>query len=255
MNLPAITKSLGLAALGLAAAIALSACASGAGQSGSSGEADPATAADLVGAWVTGQQYDAPDVPFLQFADDGTWTGSDGCNGAQGDWSIAADGTLTATAGMQTLIACDGAALPTMLTEATLALIDGDSLVLTDSEGAAVVSLVAAPEGTVPGSAVPDAAADVVGTWTAEAPDGVEVFLTFAADQKVSGKDGCNSLMGSWTTGSDGTVDVSSLASTMMYCEGVDTWLSKAATVSIDGDTATVSDATGAEIGTLTRTS
>jgi len=248
MKLDAV-KTLGLAAIGLAATLALGACASGAStpSSGGAAEADPATAADLVGAWVTGESYDAPDVPFLDFADDGTWTGSDGCNGAEGEWSVAAEGSLTVSAGVSTLIACDGAPLPSMLTGAALALIDGDSLVLADADGAPVVTLVTAPEGTVP-----NAEGGVIGTWTAEAPEGTEVFLTFT-DGKVTGKDGCNNLMGSWSAGADDAVVLSGLASTMMYCEGVDTWLSKAVGLTLNGDSAVVVDDTGAQIGTLTK--
>jgi heat shock protein HslJ len=240
----------GLAVIGLAAALVLSACAAGTSTpsaSNGSGEADPATAADLVGVWVTGESYDSPDVPFLDFADDGTWTGSDGCNGAQGEWAVAADGSLSVSAGPSTLIACDGAALPSMLTTASLALIDDGSLALTDEDGSVVVTLIRAPEGTVP-----EAAGGVIGTWSADAPQGSEVFLTFT-DGKVTGKDGCNNLMGSWSAGDGSTVVLAGLASTMMYCEGVDTWLSKAVELRLDGDTAIVLDDGGAQIGTLTR--
>ncbi|MCS5719226.1 META domain-containing protein [Herbiconiux sp. CPCC 205763] len=252
MKLHAVT-TLGLAALGLAAVMSLGACASGASSPASSpastngaGEADPATEADLVGAWVTSESYGSPNTPFLDFADDGTWTGSDGCNGVQGEWAVAADGSLTVSAGPSTLIACDGAALPAMLSSAAVAFIDGDSLVLADAEEEALVTLVRAPDGMVPG------AGGVIGTWTADAPDGVDVFLTFT-DGKVTGKDGCNNLMGSWSAGEGSSVVLSGLASTMMYCEGVDTWLSKAVGLTLDGRTAVVLDDTGTMIGTLTK--
>jgi heat shock protein HslJ len=247
MKLDAV-KTLGLAAIGLVAAVALGACASGSsGPTSTSGAAEPvpATATDLVGAWVTGESYDSPNVPFLDFADDGTWTGSDGCNGVLGDWAVAADGSLTVSAGLSTLIACDGAALPSMLTDAARALVDGPSLLLTDTDGAIVVTLVKAPEG-----AVPEAAGSVIGTWSADAPQGAEVFLTFT-DGKVTGKDGCNNLMGSWSAGTGDSVVLSGLSSTMMYCEGVDTWLSKAVGLTLDGETAVVVDDTGTQIGTL----
>ena len=39
----------------------------------------------------------------------------------------------------------------------------------------------------------------------------------------------------------------------MMACEGVDTWLSKAATGNVSGDTMTVLDDGGSTIGTLKR--
>ena len=43
------------------------------------------------------------------------------------------------------------------------------------------------------------------------------------------------------------------LASTMMFCEGVDTWLSQAATATRQGATLTVLNDAGTPIGTLKR--
>ncbi|MCS5734652.1 META domain-containing protein [Herbiconiux daphne] len=263
MRVGSITRAIVLAAAAVAASVALTACASGAGSgnpgsggssgSGSGGlaDAEPATAQTMVSAWVTGDDYEAPDVPFLAFADDGTWTGSDGCNGARGRWAVAADGSLTTSSGMQTLIACAGAALPSSLHDARVALIAGDDLVLADAEGTPIVTLVAAPEGTVP-----DAAAAVTGTWSAGplAGTGAEAYLTLTDDFEVSGSDGCNSLAGTWSEGDDGTVVLSSMISTLIGCEGAEPWLTRAGSLTIEGDTATVLDASGTEIGTLTRT-
>jgi heat shock protein HslJ len=137
-----IRRSLTVAAVGLAA-VALAACASssGAGPDGST----PATHEDLVGAWVTGETYSAPDQPYLAFADDGTWKGSDGCNRTSGDWSVADDGSLTTTAGFSTLIGCQGAPLPKLLGESALAYLDSGTLVLADADGATLLELVPAP--------------------------------------------------------------------------------------------------------------
>lgn len=41
--------------------------------------------------------------------------------------------------------------------------------------------------------------------------------------------------------------------STMMFCEGVDTWLSQAHTGTVEGDTLTILNEQGDEIGTLER--
>ncbi|WP_449374226.1 hypothetical protein [Arthrobacter psychrolactophilus] len=43
------------------------------------------------------------------------------------------------------------------------------------------------------------------------------------------------------------------LSGTMMACDDIDTWLSKAAGASIKGDVMTVTDAKGAVLGTLDR--
>ncbi|PPG62706.1 hypothetical protein C5C69_03915 [Rathayibacter sp. AY1C7] len=139
----------------LAAVLGLTGCAEGSG-------VDAMTAPspeDLVGRWVTGVSYDAPDVPFLLIAEDGTWTGSDGCNGAQGEWSIDQEGALTVSAGPSTLIACDGVALPMIFSEAAMASIDGGRLRLFDDEGATVVKLARSTSDEAP-SASPDPAGE-----------------------------------------------------------------------------------------------
>ncbi|GAA1550090.1 META domain-containing protein [Kribbella lupini] len=47
-----------------------------------------------------------PDNPTLTFNTDGTWTGSDGCNGISGTFTIGQRGEFTGTAGNQRLIEC-----------------------------------------------------------------------------------------------------------------------------------------------------
>lgn len=76
--------------------------------------------------------------------------------------------------------------------------------------------------------------------------------MEFTEDGKVSGTDGCNRLSGGYSEDAD-TVTFEQLASTMMFCEGVDTWLSKAATAKLSGDSLVISDESGTEIGTLKR--
>lgn len=91
----------------------------------------------------------------------------------------------------------------------------------------------------------------LLGMW-GETDDG-EPYLTFEADGRVSGSDGCNQLVGTWESADD-IVTFSDLAQTMMACEGVDTWLSQAATAMLDGDDElAISNSGGDEIGTLQR--
>lgn len=97
----------------------------------------PAAADDLVGRWVPTTEYESD--PFLELADDGTWTGSDGCNGQNGRWALTADGGVLATAGPQTMIACDGESLGSMLAESSWAAVDGDTLTLYGADGAVLV--------------------------------------------------------------------------------------------------------------------
>jgi heat shock protein HslJ len=229
-----------------AAALVLTAC------SGAS-EAD-VTADQLVGTWVTGENYDdALEVPFVSFGADGGWTGSDGCNGAGGTWELGDGGALTTTADPSTLIGCDGAALPAFVGDAAEVEVNDGTLRLIGADGGTLVELKSAPPEMTDGDddvdTTPDAAMSAAGTWAA---DDAAVYLTLAAEGTVTGSDGCNTLTGSWTE-ADSVVTFGSLASTGKACDGVDTWLAEANSFSVDGSTASVIDAAGAEIGTLTR--
>lgn len=92
--------------------------------------------------------------------------------------------------------------------------------------------------------------ADPVGTWGVEA-DG-EPHLVLAEGGGLAGSDGCNRLTGSWEADGD-RIEFGTIASTLMACEGVDAWLAEASTGTVSGDTLTVFDAGGSEIGTLER--
>lgn len=67
----------------------------------------------------------------------------------------------------------------------------------------------------------------------------------------ASGTDGCNRLIGSWKEDAK-TITFGGFATSRMACEGVDTWLSTAATAKIqeDGKLA-VFGQDGKQIGTL----
>ena len=72
----------------------------------------------------------------VEFAADGTWEGSDGCNGGAGRWAADASGGFLATSGPSTLMACDGALVPGWVSQAQRVGFDGDVLVLLDRDGA-----------------------------------------------------------------------------------------------------------------------
>ncbi|MFC0627879.1 META domain-containing protein [Kribbella deserti] len=74
----------------------------------------PASANDVTGSWrplriagFNGMRKPRPDQPFLAFSPDGTWRGSDGCNGIHGTYKIGPNGEFSSTTGPQTLIGCD----------------------------------------------------------------------------------------------------------------------------------------------------
>ncbi|NHB85589.1 META domain-containing protein [Tessaracoccus sp. HDW20] len=89
-----------------------------------------------------------------------------------------------------------------------------------------------------------------IGTWSGEGDR--PPALDLAEDGRLTGTDGCNRLMGGWSLEGD-TVHFERIASTMMFCEGVDEWLKRLDTGRVDGDSLVIYDAAGTEIGTLTR--
>ena len=101
------------------------------------------------------------------------------------------------------------------------------------------------------GCSAGSAGADVTGTWGTPDATGTP-GLELNADESVTGTDGCNRMVGTWSLNGD-TVEFGTFASTLMACEGVDTWLSGASTATVDGATMTIQDAGGDEIGTLER--
>ena len=88
------------------------------------------------------------------------------------------------------------------------------------------------------------------GTWGSTEPG--HPHLQLIGDGTVIGTDGCNRLMGKWTL-EDGVIHFHQMVSTMMYCEGVDTWLSGAASASRREVTLQVFDRAGMQIGVLPR--
>ncbi|MHA2788806.1 META domain-containing protein [Corynebacterium sp. S7] len=96
----------------------------------------------------------------------------------------------------------------------------------------------------------PSQASSPQGNWGSNEPQ--QPQLTLADDGSLSGTDGCNRIIGSWEL-HDERVQLSPLATTMMFCEGVDTWLSNAATAEVKRETLHLYDEAGAEIGTLER--
>ena len=76
--------------------------------------------------------------PFLEFAQDGSYTGSDGCNGLGGTYQVDED-QLVLSPGMSTLIACPD--IDTWVRNTKTVKLDGSSLVLFDKTGAELGTL------------------------------------------------------------------------------------------------------------------
>ncbi|UFS58862.1 META domain-containing protein [Subtercola endophyticus] len=200
----------------------------------------------LVGVWTVQEKYDSPEQPFVAFVQDNTWIASDGCNRVEGTWTVNAAGVMTTTAGPSTMMACEGAQIPLSVTLADHVAVNGDYLTIDSSNGTTSTTLVRSTDPTVGPQGWP------IGYWT-ETRTPTSPFLSISADRTFSGNDGCNVMGGSWAPGSGGSQSVtfSKVTSTMMFCEGVDTWLSRAASATVQGSVMTVSAADGTVLGQL----
>ena len=94
-------------------------------------------------------------------------------------------------------------------------------------------------------------AVSAAGTWGTPSSQG-KPYLELKTGGALSGSDGCNRLTGTWTQSGD-DVTFGHLASTLIACQGVDTWLSKAHSATIKGSTMRVLDDDKQDIGTLTK--
>jgi heat shock protein HslJ len=133
-----------------------------------------ATAAEVVGLWVPSGAPLATN-PSIELAGDGTWRGSDGCNGAGGRWAVDVDGQFVIpTGGAMTAMGCDGAPLPELITTARRLAIDNGQLVLVDREGQAIARLAwGGPASVLPTAAETFQATPVPATPTATSTVGV----------------------------------------------------------------------------------
>jgi len=73
-----------------------------------------------------------------------------------------------------------------------------------------------------------------------------------------SGTDGCNQLGGNWNVDEEAVdqqlIALDQMRSTKMFCEGVDTWLSQAASAELVDNNLGFSDSEGNTLGSLQRT-
>jgi heat shock protein HslJ len=82
---------------------------------------------DVVGTWLPKKQNGA----FVTFRSDGTYVGSDGCNGASGTWSLAS-GKLHVETGMHTEIGCDNQPVDEWIAAADSVAVGTDTITLVD---------------------------------------------------------------------------------------------------------------------------
>jgi heat shock protein HslJ len=117
----------------MAVGLIVSACA------GNAPDASPASADSVVGTWGD----TAANQPHLVLSDDGTVTGTDGCNGIA--TSFAVDGTsIEFESFMSTFKACSG--VDTWLSAIHTAVVDGDEMIVSNAKGERIGTLARAAD-------------------------------------------------------------------------------------------------------------
>jgi hypothetical protein len=93
-------------------------------------DAAPATTATLSGRWLPYpvKHYATRQQPFLSFAADGRWSGSDGCNNLGGSWRLGGGGEFLTMTGATAGVGCLGASVGTWVPLSGRASVSGSSL-------------------------------------------------------------------------------------------------------------------------------
>lgn len=212
----------------LVIALAISACTA------AQNTEEPSAPVSILGAWkLTASGPANNPVPAVEgveagltFNEDGTVTGTSGCNGLGGDYSVEGD-QITFGEFVSTLMACDDPIMAQeevahrVMTDTATYQIEGDTLTITNNDNVLVLT-----RSTF--TAQPPEAAPLVGEWklTSYGPreslspalEDVEAFVTFNEDGTVTGTSGCNEFGGSYTV--DGNeIAFEEITSTLMLCD------------------------------------
>lgn len=202
------------------------------------------TADAIVGTWTTGRSYGTPEQPFVNFARNGTWTASDGCDRVHGTWRVETNGSFNTIAGPQIPTICAGNAIPNALLRASGVSVRDGALSLRSWDNAPTLTLMRANDKVARSVVFP------IGYWAEEAtPDAP--FLAIRANGTYSGSNGCNTLIGTWVSRGSNAVRLVRGGSTLKACDDTDTWLEKAVLGTANGGTLTLRDQGGVVIGHL----
>ena len=215
--------------------LALSACSGQSTPSPEPGAPEGSDAGTLIGAWKL-TAYGPVDAPTpavegvdagLTFNGDGTVSGSSGCNGLGGDYTVEGD-KITFGEFVSTLMACDEPIMVQeesahrVMTGTATYKIAGNTLTITNNDMVLVLtrSTQVVQEPSAPGSLTGAwklasyRSADVLSTAL---PD-VEAGLTFTEDGTVIGTSGCNEFGGNYTVEGD-QITFKEIVSTLMLCD------------------------------------
>lgn len=189
------------------------------------------------------------------FRADGTLTGSSGCNQYTAGYTTTGS-SIKITPGISTMMACAPAVMEqesryfSLMAGATTYSASGDTLLLFDSKGNAILAYKQPMENPV----TPSAQAPVIGTWDLLTYNngnnamvsvllGSNISAVFTPDGKIAGSSGCNEYSGLYSLHGK-TLGITQVKSTKMACEpGIMTQenqylalLTKVSTYEMNGD-------------------
>lgn len=194
-----------------------------------------ASSASLIGAWRL-TAFGPADAPApavegtnagLTFNEDGAVSGTSGCNGLGGDYTVEGD-QITFGEFVSTLMACDDpimaqeTAAHKVMTGTATYKIEGDTLTITNNDMVLVFT-----QGILSTEA-PAEPVSLTGVWKltaygttdaiSSALADVEANLTFNDDGTVTGTSGCNDFGGKYTVEGD-QITFSEVVSTLKLCD------------------------------------
>lgn len=107
---------------------------------------EAATGRSIAGSWGAAKATSASArAAVLNLQESGAWTGSDGCNTSSGRWVTGTEGRVLVTSGASTKVGCDNVPLPQWWQLSARAGLDGEQLVLLDTDGKELARLVHVP--------------------------------------------------------------------------------------------------------------
>jgi heat shock protein HslJ len=194
----------------------------------------------------------------LTFSEDGQVSGTSGCNGLGGDYTVQGD-KITFGEFVSTLMACDDPimkqeeAAHMVMTGETTYKIEGDTLTINKN------GIVLVLKRTNLLGEEPPTSTSIVGSWRlasygsgdtiSTALADVEADLTFKEDGTVTGTSGCNEFGGSYTVEGD-QITFNDIVSTLKLCdtpimdqeEAMQQVLTGTATYQIEGNSLTITN-------------
>ena len=187
-----------------------------------------ANAGNLVGpAWILTELNGENPLPgttvFLEFSEDGTVNGSDGCNNFGRTYTVEGDSISFSAMGPTTLMACpapvmdQATAFQQAFDDAESYSISGDTLTLLDAGGDAVATFQAQDQSLEGSSWTVLSYNNGKGGVTSVILDS-EITADFGEDGSVSGTDGCNNYSRSYETDGSNISVGEQGATTAMAC-------------------------------------